>query len=106
MKYSYEFYGGPLNMAKFDKLDAELFCDGVTEDLSAIRNAGGLVHRAELDNQPTFHGYLGPMWDGMRMLGTDGLWHYEHDHFTPAVPEQKCAVLRYESPEVYDMLSR
>ena len=51
-----------------------------TEDLSEIRARGGCVHRAELDNQPMVDGYLSPMWDG--------------------------GMLRYETPEVYDMLSR
>lgn len=43
------------------------------------RNAGAFVPRAELDNQPTLPGYLGPMWDG------DGL--------------------RYETQEIYNQLS-
>ena len=51
-----------------------------TEDLSKIRERGGCVHRAELDNQPMVDGYLSPMWDG--------------------------GMLRYETPEAYDMLSR
>lgn len=55
--------------------------NGLTsEDYSAHRANGAIgVPRAELDNQPKVGGYLGPMWDG------DGL--------------------RYETQEVYDMLS-
>ena len=53
---------------------------GYSEDLSELRAQGGCVHRAELDNQPEFDGFLGPMWDG--------------------------GMLRYETAEVYDMLSR
>ena len=53
---------------------------GYTEDLSELRAQGRCVHRKELDNQPIFDGFLGPMWDG--------------------------GILRYETPEIYDMLSR
>lgn len=52
---------------------------GHTEDLSELRAKGRCVHRAELDNQPIFEGFLSPMWDG--------------------------GELRYETQEVYDMLS-
>lgn len=52
---------------------------GYTEDLSKRRAEGDLVHRAELDNQPKFYGFLGPMWDGGK--------------------------LRYETQQVYDALS-
>lgn len=48
-------------------------------DYSDLRNRGELVPRAELDNQPKVDGYLGPMWDG--------------------------DMLRYESQEVYNVLS-
>ncbi len=37
---------------------------GKSEDLSELRAKGACVHRAELDNQPEFEGYCGPMWDG------------------------------------------
>ena len=50
-----------------------------TDDLSLQRGRGELVHRKELDNQPIFEGYLSPMWDGDR--------------------------LRYETQEVYNMMS-
>lgn len=53
---------------------------GYTEDLTSLRINGALVHRAELDNQPILENLLGPMWDS--------------------------GGLRYESWEVYDMLSR
>lgn len=85
MKFICEFIGGPLAgtmpLEKAESLTAER-----SDDLSAIRERGGLVRRAELDNRPVFKGYCGPMWDGMR--GPDR------------------AVLRYETWEVYDMLSR
>ena len=53
---------------------------GYSADLSAERAQGILVHRAELDNQPMFKDFLGPMWDG--------------------------GILRYETQDVYDILSR
>lgn len=53
---------------------------GETENLTEVRAKGGIVHRKELDCQPIFDGYLGPMW------GEDCLW--------------------YETPEVYRAMSR
>lgn len=89
MKYAYSFFGGPLNGVTFtNHNDAIAFANGKSEDLSEIRKAGGCVHRPELDNQPTYDGYLGPMWDGTRMI--DG---------------EEYAIMRYETQEVYDMLS-
>lgn len=52
---------------------------GRTEDMTELRNKGFIVHREELDNQPIYEGFLGPMWDGDR--------------------------LRYETSSVYRMLS-
>lgn len=51
-----------------------------TIDWTTERELGMCVPRAELDNQPMYKGWLGPMWDGDR--------------------------LRYETQEVYDLLSR
>ena len=48
-------------------------------DLSEARARGGCVHHAVLDNCPMVDGYLSPMWDG--------------------------GMLRYETQEVYDMMS-
>ena len=89
MKFAYQFVGGPLNGVTFtNRNDAIAYSNGNSGDLSAIRNAGFLVRRVELDNQPTYNDYLGPMWDGMRTInGTE------------------YAIIRYESQEVYDMLS-
>lgn len=107
MKFVYEFVGGPLNGVIFDHIDAVAFSSGDSGDLSNIRNAGGTVRRKELDNQPTFDGYLGPMWDGERIKGTDGKYHYSFERtFIPADPAEKVFVLRYETQEVYDLLSR
>lgn len=89
MKFAYEFIGGPLNNVTFTNAnDAWAFSDGKTEDLTALRNAGRLVHRAELDNQPKFHGYLGPMYGSTRQI--DG---------------EEYTVMRYETQEVYNELS-
>lgn len=76
------FVGGKLNgtVTTTEEIKAKYWNGKLTEDLSEVRARGGLVHREELDNQPMVDGYLSPMWDG------DGI--------------------RYESPEVYDMLSR
>lgn len=79
------FIGGWLNNQMFaDVNDAKnvIQCTGYTEDLTEIRNQGGCCHRAELDNQPLFEGYLSPMWD------------------------ESLNSLRYETQEVYDVLSR
>lgn len=51
-----------------------------SKDCSAARNAGCCTHCAELDNRPLVNGYLSPMQDGDK--------------------------IRYETFEVYDMLSR
>lgn len=56
----------------------------LSSDDSEIRNQGQLTHRKELDNQLQFKGYLGPMWNGT---------------------EDGKGVIRYETQQVYDMLS-
>lgn len=53
---------------------------GYEPDLSLLRAQGLCVHRAELDNKPKYKGFLGPMWDG--------------------------GDFRYETQEIYDLLSR
>lgn len=76
------FAGGRYNGLEIDTqviLENNLWNGELTEDLSELRARGVCVHRAELDNQPMVDGYLSPMWDG------DGI--------------------RYETQEVYDMLS-
>ena len=85
MKYVCQFVGGSMN-GKISLEKAEKLTTRRSEDLSALRNMGCLVRRAELDNKPVFNGYLGPMWDGTRENGA-------------------VAVLRYETQEVYDTLS-
>lgn len=53
---------------------------GYTEDQSEIRAKGGFTCNEILDNKPMFKGLIGPMLDGNKF--------------------------RYETPEIYDMLSR
>ena len=79
------FVGGFFNNQMFaDVNDAKkvIHCNSYTEDLTEIRNNGCLCHREELDNQPIFDDYLSPMWDN----------------------SMQC--LRYETAEVYDVLSK
>lgn len=52
---------------------------GYVDDFSELRARGHCVHRAELDNKPRYEGFVGPMWDG--------------------------GDFRYETQEVYDLLS-
>lgn len=80
-----EFVGGKYNGEVHTLLWGWQNADGVSEDMSEFRKRGGLCQREELDNKPTFDGYCGPMWNGV----TDGV-----------------KVLRYETWEVYDILSR
>ncbi len=76
------FVGGRLNGKTMSIVEVlHKHCNGkFTEDLSAIRAAGGFCHSPVLDNQPLVDGYLSPMLDG--------------------------GMLRYETQEVYDFLSR
>ena len=90
MNKVYEFVGGAFNGEKFSAEDAYrlhgICGSGYSMDWSQEREQGACVPRAELDNELQFKGYVGPMWDGTR--GND------------------MYVLRYETQEVYDMLSR
>lgn len=52
---------------------------GHEPDLSFQRAMGYCVHREELDNRPHYEGFVGPMWDG--------------------------GDFRYETSEIYDLLS-
>lgn len=76
-KFIYELVGGD-KAGKYTKeqLDSLDIINGCTDE-----NPG---RRDELKNQPTLKGYLGPMWNGI---------------------EDGKAVIRYETQEVYDMLS-
>jgi hypothetical protein len=74
------FVGGKYHRQLMEIEEVEKISNGTrSHDWSKERAAGGCVPRKELDNQPKVEGYLGPMWDGDK--------------------------LRYETQEVYDMLS-
>ena len=72
------FVGGPMT-GLMDYNEALAHSSGRSEDLTEWRNHGALVRRPELDNQPTFDGYLGPMWDGTMQIGDTafGILRYE-----------------------------
>ena len=76
------FVGGQLNGTIMDVEEVKRkYCNGnLSPDYSKDRAQGYCVPRKELDRQPKVDGYCGPMWD--------------------------CDKLRYETWEVYDMLSR
>lgn len=74
------FVGGKYNGQILPVESVWGFASGKTPDYSAARAARYVAPRAELDNMPRVPGYCGPMWDG--------------------------DAIRYESPEVYDLLSR
>jgi hypothetical protein len=85
--YLYELVGGDY-AGTYTREEAEklpILEPELSPDDSEIRNNGGFTHRKELDNQLQFKGYLGPMWNGTK----DGK-----------------GVIRYETQEVYDRLSR
>lgn len=73
-----KIYGGNLE-GTYDVEELWKFSTGKSKDFSEYRGKGGCVPRKELDNQPILPGYCGPMWDG------DGL--------------------RYDTPEIYNLLS-
>lgn len=109
MKLFYEFVGGEFNgLLTTKKVVCELGNGRFSEDLSEVRANGGLVHRAELDNQPLVDGYLSPMWDGTRYLTDEGRlitqWEAHGDILKHVV--DMVGILRYETQKVYDMLSR
>ena len=86
MTYRCEFYGGDLDGLRIPLETAEQLTNLRTEDLSYIRQRGGFTRREELDNKPELPGYIGPMWDGTR--------------------PGNVAVLRYETQDIYDAMSR
>ena len=105
MQYLYEFIGGYLNGHKLQHEEVEQIATGHTPYRGRERALGGLVPREELDGQPTVKGYLGPMWDGTRyevngQLRSD--WQLTEEEKAGKEP---IAILRYETQEVYDMLS-
>lgn len=108
MKFIYQFVGGRYNGQEMTIQEAFSIADSFTPSRALERSMGLLVQREELDEQPVIEGYCGPMWDGTRYLGTDGMWYYEFQRgrFPAAVPAFVAGVIRYESPDVYEHLSR
>lgn len=84
VKYIYKFYGGKFNRKILEREEVEKIKDGITKDYTELRKQGISVYREELDNQPTIKGYIGPMFDGI---------------------DYGIVNLRYETQEIYDMLS-
>ena len=113
MKLVYEFHGGQYGGKRMTRSEVmEIYDGSFSKDWSAERRAGAIVPRAELDNQPEVDGYLGPMFDGTRYV-VDNKEYYSFQY--ERLPEETkksfkgiveiIGVLRYETQEVYDMLS-
>ena len=105
MKYLYEFVGGSLDGWLVSQEWVEQIATGHTPYRGRERALGGFGPREELDGQHTVKGYLGPMWDGLR-YEVDGRlrsdWELTEEEKAGKEPT---AILRYETKEVYDMLS-
>ena len=84
IEFIYQFFGGKYNGKTMTRKEIESLSSGTTEDLTHIRQLGGTCHRKELDNQPLVNGYLSPMFS-----------HIDYG----------LVYLRYETQEVYDMMS-
>lgn len=106
MKYLYEFVGGPLAGQMKQLEEVQQISNGNRPYFDRERTMGYLVPREELDGQPTVEGYAGPMWDGLR-YEVDGRlvsgWEATEEQQTAKEP---IAILRYESHEMYEKLSR
>lgn len=106
-KYLYEFVGGEFNgkMWRYAALEVRNLIKGYSKDLSELRATGALCKRAELDNQPLIDGYMPPMYDGVRYRINGVLkseWQCTEEQKANA---EKIHIIRYETEEVYDMLS-
>lgn len=107
-KYIYEFVGGEYNgkMWQYAALEARNLIKGYNTDLSEQRAKGVLCHRAELDNQPLIDGYLTPMWGGT-IYNINGVPKYDFEcSEAEKANREPIMVIRYETQEAYDMLSR
>ena len=84
---------------------AENMTDKRSRDWSEERKRGACVPRADLDNRPVITGYLGPMYDGERYM-VDGVlrsnWELSD---MDKLGREPVVILRYETQEVYDMMS-
>ena len=113
MKLICEFVGGHYDRTPMTLEIAEMVTTRRSHDYSAARQRGALVPRAELDNKPVFDGYLGPMWDGIRYQINGKVYHGFEVERKPELRLQveregikPVGVLRYETQEVYNALSR
>lgn len=84
IKYLYEFYGGELSGKVLSAEQINKISKLKTQNFEKERAQGILVHRKELDDQPIIENYLGPMFDRI---------------------DYGKVYLRYETQEIYDMLS-
>ena len=105
-----EFIGGERNGCRSPLEQAEQMTDKRSRNWSKERSRGDLVPRKELDDRPKFSGDLGPMWDGLR-YEINGKTYYDFEvRGKPELAEEAkhiepTAILRYETQEVYDLLS-
>ena len=84
VQYIYKFFGGKLNKSILTREQIDKISDGLTTDYNNERKIRITAHRKELDNQPTVKEYLGPIYEN---IGYGKIY------------------LRYETQEIYDMLS-
>ncbi|MCM1329347.1 MAG: hypothetical protein NC253_07880 [Ruminococcus sp.] len=107
-RYLYQFVGGAYNGQKwrYAALETRNLIKGYTKDWSEERVKGILCPREELDNQPIIDGYLSPTYDGVRYI-VDGKvksdWQCTEEE---KAKSDSYHVIRYETKEVYDVLSR
>lgn len=106
MRVFYQFHGGELNKRTMVRSEVEEIACGHSLDNSSRRARGILCSREELDNQPKVKGYIGPMWDGERYILTNGEMVYKFEQVDPAAIVEVVGIIRYETQEVYNMLSR
>lgn len=106
--FVYQFVGGVYGGKTFNyhELEVRGLIKGYSENLSAERANGRVVHREELDDQPKVDGYLGPMYDGVRyIVGGQMKYGFNCTEEEKASSRSLC-VIRYETPKVYETLSR
>ena len=106
MRLFYEFIGGALPKRFWVRSEVEEMAEGHTPDRSRERLAGRLVPRKELDNQPKVAGFVGPMWDGERYLLHNGMMVHTFEKVNMQDVAEIVGVIRYETQEAYDILSR
>lgn len=101
MKKLYKFVGGQFNGQTRTETEAQsiwpLYGCGLSKDWSKERSEGACVPSELLDREYLFEGYLDPMIDGYIVGGSI---------YSEEPTEYDGIVLRYETQEVYDMLSR